>query len=69
MLIFSFLPSFALYGLRNPFFSSLSREFAQFSTEELVKEVESSITEFKRHKQEYDEERVREQVRVFITVI
>lgn len=36
----------------------------QFSTEELVKEVENSIAEFKRHKQEYDEERVREQVSV-----
>lgn len=41
----------------------------QFSTEELVKEVENSIAEFKRHKQEYDEERVREQVRAFSTVI
>ncbi|XP_030445767.2 trigger factor-like protein TIG, Chloroplastic [Syzygium oleosum] len=38
------------------------RENLQFSTEELVKEVENSIAEFKRHKQEYDEERVREQV-------
>lgn len=35
----------------------------QFPTEELVKEVENSIAEFKRHKQEYDEDRVREQVR------
>ncbi|XWS51817.1 hypothetical protein CRYUN_Cryun11dG0015100 [Craigia yunnanensis] len=34
----------------------------QFSTEELVKEVQSSIDEFKRHKQKYDEEHVREQV-------
>ncbi|KAL3736382.1 hypothetical protein ACJRO7_025352 [Eucalyptus globulus] len=38
------------------------RENLQFSTDELVKEVEDSIAEFKRHKQEYDEERVREQV-------
>ncbi|XP_059666446.1 trigger factor-like protein TIG, Chloroplastic [Cornus florida] len=38
------------------------RENLQFSTEDLVKEVENSITEFKRHKQEYDEERVKEQV-------
>lgn len=34
----------------------------QFSTEDLVKEVENSIAEFKRHKQEYDEERVKDQV-------
>ncbi|KAB1217240.1 Trigger factor-like protein TIG [Morella rubra] len=34
----------------------------QFSMDELVKEVENSIAEFKRQKQEYDEERVREQV-------
>jgi hypothetical protein len=34
----------------------------QFSTEDLVKEVENSIAEFKRHKQEYNEERVEEQV-------
>ncbi|XP_050247494.1 trigger factor-like protein TIG, Chloroplastic [Quercus robur] len=38
------------------------RENLQFSTDELVKEVENSIVEFKRQKQEYDEERVREQV-------
>ncbi|MBA0792251.1 hypothetical protein Gohar_016767 [Gossypium harknessii] len=38
------------------------RENLQFSTEELVKEVQNSVAEFKRHKQEYDEERVREQV-------
>lgn len=37
---------------------------SQFSTEELVKEVESSIAEFKRHKQDYDEERVKEQVSI-----
>lgn len=37
-------------------------ENLQFSTEELVKEVENSIAEFKRHNQEYDEEHVREQV-------
>ncbi|KAF2285710.1 hypothetical protein GH714_007317 [Hevea brasiliensis] len=38
------------------------RENLQFSTEELVKEVENSTTEFKQHKQEYDEERVRDQM-------
>ncbi|GMY31764.1 trigger factor-like protein TIG, Chloroplastic [Fagus crenata] len=38
------------------------RENLQFSTDELVKVVENSIAEFKREKQEYDEERVREQV-------
>ncbi|KAK9268644.1 hypothetical protein L1049_000401 [Liquidambar formosana] len=38
------------------------RENLEFPTEELVKEVENSIAEFKRHKQEYDEERVKEQV-------
>ncbi|EEF31176.1 trigger factor-like protein TIG, Chloroplastic [Ricinus communis] len=37
-------------------------ENLQFSTEELVKEVENSIAEFKRHKQEYNEESVRDQV-------
>ncbi|CAL9098092.1 unnamed protein product [Musa textilis] len=37
-------------------------ENLQFSTEELVKEVENSILEFKCHNQEYDEERVRDQV-------
>ncbi|XP_065870672.1 trigger factor-like protein TIG, Chloroplastic [Euphorbia lathyris] len=35
-------------------------ENLQFSTEELVKEVENSIAEFKRHKQEYDEDNVKE---------
>lgn len=34
----------------------------QFSTEELVKEVKNSIAEFESHNQEYDEERVKEQV-------
>lgn len=34
----------------------------QFSTDELVKEVENSVSEFKKHKQEYDEERVKDQV-------
>ncbi|XVE80445.1 hypothetical protein DITRI_Ditri14bG0140100 [Diplodiscus trichospermus] len=38
------------------------RENLQFSSEELVKEVQNSIAEFKRHKQKYDEERVGEQV-------
>ncbi|XP_068668865.1 trigger factor-like protein TIG, Chloroplastic [Aristolochia californica] len=38
------------------------RENLEYSTEELVKEVENSVAEFKRHKQEYDEERVKEEV-------
>ncbi|KAF7144970.1 hypothetical protein RHSIM_Rhsim04G0016400 [Rhododendron simsii] len=37
------------------------REDLLFSTEELVKEVENSIAEFKRQNQDYDEERVKEQ--------
>ncbi|XP_058080230.1 trigger factor-like protein TIG, Chloroplastic isoform X3 [Magnolia sinica] len=37
-------------------------ENLQFPTEELVKEVENSVAEFKRHNQEYDEEHIREQV-------
>ncbi|KAE9456468.1 hypothetical protein C3L33_11555, partial [Rhododendron williamsianum] len=37
------------------------REDLQFSTEELVKEIENSIAEFKRQNQDYDEERVKEQ--------
>lgn len=41
----------------------------QFPTEELVKEVENSISEFKRHKQEYDEERIREQVHICCTLL
>ncbi|KAJ9551425.1 hypothetical protein OSB04_015470 [Centaurea solstitialis] len=38
------------------------RENLQFSTDELVKEVESSVSEFKKHNQEYDEESIQEQV-------
>lgn len=38
----------------------------QFSTDELVKEVENSVTEFKKHKQEYDEERVKDQVNALL---
>lgn len=34
----------------------------QFSTEELVKEVQNSIQEFQQHQQEYDEDRVKLQV-------
>ena len=34
----------------------------QVDTEELMKEVENSVAEFKRSKQEYDEDRVQEQV-------
>lgn len=40
----------------------------QFSTEELVKEVENSVAEFKRHNQDYDEERVKEQVGVILPI-
>lgn len=36
--------------------------FLQYSTEELVKEVENSVAEFKQHNQEYDEERIKQQV-------
>ncbi|KAF3679146.1 Trigger factor-like protein TIG, Chloroplastic [Capsicum annuum] len=39
-----------------------TRENLQFSTEELVNEVQNSIQEFKQHKQEYDEDRVKQQV-------
>ncbi|KAI4306152.1 hypothetical protein L6164_029453 [Bauhinia variegata] len=38
------------------------REKLQFSTEDLVEEVENSIAEFKRQNQEFDEERVKQQV-------
>ncbi|XP_021755658.1 trigger factor-like protein TIG, Chloroplastic [Chenopodium quinoa] len=38
------------------------RENLQVSTDEVVKEVENSIAEFKKHQQEYDEEGVRGQV-------
>ncbi|KAK2431749.1 hypothetical protein P8452_44868 [Trifolium repens] len=38
------------------------RENLQLPTEDIIKEVENSIAEFKRQKQEYDEERVKEQV-------
>ncbi|XP_057441101.1 trigger factor-like protein TIG, Chloroplastic [Lotus japonicus] len=38
------------------------RENLQLATEDLVKEVENSIAEFKRQNQEYDEERVKGQV-------
>ncbi|GAU25070.1 hypothetical protein TSUD_257640 [Trifolium subterraneum] len=38
------------------------RENLQLPTEDIVQEVENSIAEFKRQKQEYDEERVKEQV-------
>ncbi|XP_073010037.1 trigger factor-like protein TIG, Chloroplastic [Typha latifolia] len=37
-------------------------ENLQYPTEELVKEVGNSVAEFKRHNQEYDEERVKQQV-------
>lgn len=36
---------------------------AQFATEELIKEVENSIAEFKRQNQDYDEDRVKDQVK------
>lgn len=67
MLICSFSSIF--FSLASENLSFLFWLMIQFSTEELVKEVENSIAEFKRHKQEYDEERVREQVRAFSTVI
>ncbi|KAK7276888.1 hypothetical protein RIF29_18034 [Crotalaria pallida] len=38
------------------------RENLQFATEDLTKEVENSIAEFKSQNQEYDEERVKDQV-------
>nr|AKM76839.1 trigger factor type chaperone family protein [Monsonia emarginata] len=38
------------------------RENLECPNEELIKEVENSISEFERHKQEYDEDRVKEQV-------
>ncbi|CDY17312.1 BnaA10g09460D [Brassica napus] len=38
------------------------RESLEFSTDELVKEVDNSITEFRKHKQEYDGEHVKDQV-------
>lgn len=41
----------------------------QFSTDELVKEVENSISEFKKHKQEYDEERVKDQVSTLVNQV
>lgn len=36
----------------------------QVATEELMKEVGNSVVEFKRSKQEYDEDRVQEQVSI-----
>ncbi|CAN4103978.1 unnamed protein product [Withania somnifera] len=39
-----------------------AHENLQFSTEELVKEVQNSIQEFQKHQQEYDEDRVKQQV-------
>ncbi|KAK9151500.1 hypothetical protein Syun_009809 [Stephania yunnanensis] len=38
------------------------RENLQLPTDEILREVENSIAEFKRNKQEYDEERVKDQV-------
>ncbi|KAK1418019.1 hypothetical protein QVD17_27155 [Tagetes erecta] len=38
------------------------RENLQVSTDEIVKEVEKSVAEFKKHKQEYDEENIKDQV-------
>ncbi|XP_076919339.1 trigger factor-like protein TIG, Chloroplastic [Bidens hawaiensis] len=38
------------------------RENLQVSTDEIVKEVESSVAEFKKHKQDYNEESIQEQV-------
>lgn len=44
------------------FFCFFFLALTQILTDELVKEVENSIAEFKRHNQEYDEERVKGQV-------
>ncbi|KAK9155469.1 hypothetical protein Sjap_002949 [Stephania japonica] len=38
------------------------RENLQLPTDEILREVENSIAEFKRNKQEYDEERIKDQV-------
>lgn len=38
----------------------------QFSTDEVVNEVKKAVTEFEQHNQEYDEERIKEQVLIFI---
>lgn len=60
---------------KNPFMSILTFSgirtqkicfiVVQILSDELIKEVENSIAEFKRHNQEYDEERVRGQVMPF----
>jgi len=34
----------------------------QYSTEQLIKEVENSIAEFKQYNQDYDEDNIRQQV-------
>jgi trigger factor len=34
----------------------------QYSTDQLVKEVENSIAEFKHYNQDYDEENIKQQV-------
>ncbi|KAG2275171.1 hypothetical protein Bca52824_057726 [Brassica carinata] len=44
------------------------RENLEFSTDELVKEVDNSITEFKKHKQEYDGECVKD-LSIFFGII
>ncbi|CAN6861520.1 unnamed protein product, partial [Brassica oleracea] len=43
-------------------------ENLEFSTDELVKEVDNSITEFKKHKQEYDGECVKD-LSIFFGII
>lgn len=40
----------------------------QYSTDQLVKEVENSIAEFKQYNQDYDEENIRQQVWLFLVV-
>lgn len=40
----------------------------QYSTDQLVKEVENSIAEFKQYNQDYDEDSIRQQVWLFLAV-
>lgn len=58
-----------LFSVFGECFGLLGYYVLQFSTEDLVKEVENSIAEFKRQKQEYDEERVKEQVYMHVTFV
>lgn len=54
-----------------PFFVSIywrQRIIMQYSTDQLVKEVENSIAEFKQYNQDYDEDSIRQQVWLFLVV-